>query len=255
MSYLIRHLVAVLSSPLTITLLLLLIAIVVRWRGHRRTAVGIAVGASIWLYLCSLGPVTQALLRPIEVPYRGIDAAHLPQGIAGIAVLGSYYGPYDGVPITGALSAEGLARVAEGVRLAKHYGNVRLVLSGGVADGHGFTPSARGYEIFAREMGIDPALIVVLDHSSNTADEARNLTKLFGTSPFLLVTSYFHMKRAMKLFEHTGAHPIPAPTGARIGPGTDVLFGPLLPRTENLRGTEAAFHEYLGLLAISAGLG
>jgi uncharacterized SAM-binding protein YcdF (DUF218 family) len=254
MKYFLRHLVDLLASPMMIALLLLVIALVVRWRGHRRTAVGITAGAGLWLYLCSLVPVSSALMESLEDHYRGIDAAHLPQGIAGIAVLGAYYGPRDGVPITGALSPDGLSRAAEGVRLAKHYGNVRLVLSGGVADGYGLTPSARGYEIFAREMGIDPAQIVVLDQSVNTADEARNLSKLFGTSPFLLVTSYYHMKRAMKLFEHTGAHPIPAPTGSRDGPGADA-FGQLIPRTESLISTEQALHEYLGLLAISAGLG
>ena len=254
MMYWLRHLADVLASPLVLTFLLLLVALVLRWRGRRRTAIGLAIGSCLWLYLCSLEPVTSALLRPLEGSYRGIDAAHLPQGIAGIAVLGAYYGPVDGVSITGALSADGLSRAAEGVRLAKHYGNVRLVLSGGVPDGRPLVPTARGYAVFAREMGIDPALIVVLDRSVNTADEARNLSKLFGSSPFLLVTSGYHMRRAMKLFEHTGAHPIPAPTGSRVGLRKDI-FGPLVPRSGNLTGTEAAFHEYLGLLAISAGVG
>lgn len=254
MAYVLRHLVDVIASPMVVTLLLLLVALIVRWRGHRRSAAGIAIGAGALLYLCSLAPVSSALMESLGAPYRGIDAAHLPQGIAGVAVLGAYYEPRDGVPITSALSADGLSRAAEGVRLAKHYGNVRLVLSGGVPAGYERTPSAHGYEIFAREMGIDPAQIIVLDQSVNTADEARNLSKLFGTSPFLLVTSYYHMRRAMKLFEHTGAHPIPAPTGSRDGPGTDT-FGPLRPRAASLVATERAIHEYLGLLAISAGLG
>ncbi len=139
------------------------------------------------------------------------------------------------------------------MRLAKRYGNVRLVLSGGVPPGYGLAPSARGYEIFAREMGIDPASIVVLDQSLNTADEVRTLSKLFGRSPFLLVTSAHHMKRAMLLFERTEAHPIPAPTDQRVGPVTG--FGGWLPTSGNLGSTESALHEYLGILAISAGQG
>src|SRR5262249_18389498 len=142
---------------------------------------------------------------------------HLPQGIAGIAVLGAAYVELENAPITAEIPGDGLARVAEGVRLAKHYGNVRLVLSGGVPPGYRFAPSAHGYAIFAREMGIDPASIVMKDQPLDTAAEARTITPLFGSSPFLLVTSAYHMRRAMLLFERAGAHPIPAPTGQRIG--------------------------------------
>jgi uncharacterized SAM-binding protein YcdF (DUF218 family) len=256
MRYLFRNTIDLLTSPLILTLLFLIVALFLLWRGRRRASLWTAVFGIVLLYLCALEPVSSALLEPLEARYRSIDAAHLPQGIAGIAVLGAGYSPGEGISITGALSADGLSRAAEGVRLAKLYGGtVRLVLSGGVPAGYDFTASARGYEIFAREMGIDPASIVVLDQSLNTSDEARNLSKLFGQSPFLLVTSTYHMRRALLLFEHyTDGHPIPAPTGQHAGPGPS-LFGPLVPRSENLVGTQRALHEYLGILAISLGQG
>ena len=196
MRYLFRHVIDQFTSPLLITFLLLIVALLLRWRGLRRASLGTAVTGIGLLYLSTLDPVANALLRPLERAYRGLDDTHLPQGIAGIAVLGSTYSPRPGVPITGALNEEGLQRAAEGVRLAKRYGDVRLVLSGGTPSDSQSMPSARGYEVFAREMGIDPASIVVLDQSLNTADEARALSKLFGRSPFLLVTSATHMKRA-----------------------------------------------------------
>ena len=253
MKYVLRHVVDLLSMPLVLMLLLLLVALLLRWRGHRRASVATAVSGVALLYLCALGPVSSALLKPLEC-YPALDDAHLPQGIAGIAVLGAAYIPRDGRPITAEIPGAGLPRVAEGVRLAKRYGNVRLVLSGGVPPGYGLAPSARGYAIFAREMGIDPASMLVLDQSLDTADEARTLSKLFGQSPFLLVTSASHMKRAMMLFDGTGAHPIPAPTDQRSGPAAG--FGSSwLPQSGSLASTETALHEYLGILAIRAGQG
>jgi uncharacterized SAM-binding protein YcdF (DUF218 family) len=250
--YLIRQAVDILSMPLALTFIILLIALFLRWRGRSRAAFATTVGAIALLYLSAIQPVSTALLKPLEI-YPALDDAHLPRGIAGIAVLGSYFDPRSDTPITGQLPGAGLERAAEGVRLAKKYGNVRLVLSGGVQAGMHETPSAYGYVIFARQMGIDPASITVVDRPTKTSEEARELARLFGSSPFLVVTSVSHMKRAMMLFEGTGAHPIPAPTGHRARWGDLLSF--LTPKTEHLMGTREALHEYLGILAIRAGLG
>jgi len=250
--YLIRNVIDVLSMPLALTFILLLISLFLRWRDRRRAAFVTTVAAIGLLYLSSIQPVSTALLKPLE-SYPALDDAHLPQGIAGIAVLGAYYDPQPDTPITGQLPGDSLERVSEGVRLAKKYGNVRLVLSGGVyAEAHE-APSSHGYAIFARDMGIDPASITVVDRPRKTSEEARELAQLFGSAPFLVVTSNSHMKRAMMLFEGTGAHPIPAPTGQRAKWGDRLSF--LAPHVRHLKKTHEALHEYLGILAISAGLG
>jgi uncharacterized SAM-binding protein YcdF (DUF218 family) len=253
MGFLLKHLVGAFASPLMITLLLLAVALILRWRGRQRASLITAASGVVFLYLCSLSPVSDALLMPLESKYHALDDAHLPQGIAGIAVLGAGYVELEDAPITAKIPEDGLARVAEGVRLAKHYDNVRLVLSGGVPSGYRFAPSAHGYAIFAREMGISPASIVMKDQPIDTADEARTIAPLFGNAPFLLVTSAYHMRRAMLLFERAGAHPIPAPTGQRIGIAP--ALSPWLPSGRSLESTHAALHEYLGLLALGAGLG
>ncbi len=252
MKYVIRDAVDLLTMPLMVMLGMLLIALFLRWRGRLRASLATAASSVALLYVCSLEPVSNALLEPLESSHPALDDAHLPQGIAGIAVLGAQFNPRTDAPITAQLTGAGLERAAEGVRLAKRYGNVRLVLSGGVPPGRG-TPSAHGYAIFARAMGIDPASIVVLDQPATTSEEARALAQLFGSSPFLLVTSASHMKRAVMLFDGTGAHPIPAPTGQRASRAGFV--GGLLPRIGNLQNTQIALHEYLGILAISAGQG
>src|SRR5689334_22763987 len=99
MRFLVRNLVGTFASPLMIMLLLLVVALILRWRGKRRAALITAASGVAFLYLCSLSPVSDALLMPLESRYHALDDAQLPQGIAGIAVLGAAYVQLDGVPI------------------------------------------------------------------------------------------------------------------------------------------------------------
>jgi uncharacterized SAM-binding protein YcdF (DUF218 family) len=252
MTYFIKKLVGGLASPLVFALLLLVAALVLRQFGRRRTSTIVACLACALVCLSALAPVSSMLLSPLESAYPPLSDENLPKGIVGVVVLGSSYIPHDGVPITAAIPGDGLARIAEGVRLAKLYPGTRLVLSGGVPRAHNRFPSAQGYAVFAKDMGIDSASMAVLDQSLDTGDEARAVAKLFGQSPFLLVTSAYHMKRAMRLMERAGARPVAAPTGQRAGQSGHWL-DTIRPRPENIASTEVAIHEYLGLLALTLG--
>ena len=67
---------------------------------------------------------------------------------------------------------------------------------------------------------------------------------------FFRVTSASHMRRAVRHFERAGLQPIPAPTGFKTG--GDRLNTPSywLPSAGNLRKTERAVYETLGLWAL-----
>ena len=114
-------------------------------------------------------------------------------------------------------------------------------------------PPALGYAEFAREFGVNEASIVVLNGSLDTHAEARSVAMLIGAAPFILVTSAYHMPRAMRLMERTGAHAIPAPTGQRVDRSYR-RWGDLVPTASGLSKTEHALHEYLGLAALAAGV-
>ena len=107
-----------------------------------------------------------------------------------------------------------------------------------------------GYARLAADLGIDPAAIVVMDRAVDTEQEAREVAALLGQTPFVLVTSAYHMPRAMRLMRRAGTHPIPAPTGQILrAQHAAERFG-LIPGSRGLRKTETALHEYLGLAAI-----
>jgi uncharacterized SAM-binding protein YcdF (DUF218 family) len=250
--YVFKQLVGMLVTPLLLALLLAIAALALRtlrWRRTSRSLLALAVAIA---WLGALPAIGDALLSPLERRYAPLDIDRLRGPTAHVVVLGSSYTPGDHLPITAALDDEGLARAVEGIVLFRRLQAARLVLSGGAPAGS--TPSARGYAALARSLGVDEQSLIVLDRPLDTADEARAVHALLGASPFVLVTSAYHMPRAVGLMERAGAHPIPAPTGQRVLPRPVQPVRRWLPSSRGLRRTELAIHEYLGLLVIRLGV-
>jgi uncharacterized SAM-binding protein YcdF (DUF218 family) len=247
MMYVVKHLIGVLAMPLAVAFLLIVIGVLCRARQRRRIAVSSWVAAVIVAYLGSSQVVGDLLLRPLEGRYPPLRDP-LPQ-VTYVVVLGSGYVPRDHIPITGALDDDGLVRGVEGVRLMRRLTTAHLVVSGGAPPGH-FAP-ALGYAELARDLGEPDSSLVLSSRPLDTGSEAHAIKGLLGDAPFLLVTSAYHMPRAMWLMQRVGAHAIAAPTGQRVGSSV----GPsLLPSAAGLYKTERALHEYLGLAALEFGI-
>ena len=243
-----RHVVGMSTNPLLLALILSVAGFLLVRGSRRRAGAWLVASGALFGYLASTTLVGNALLRPLEQRYPAFDPGQA-VGVRDIVVLGSGYEPRDHVPVTGALDPDGLTRIVEGVRLAKSRPGARLLVSGGAAPG--FTPSALGYAQLAADLGIQGSAMIVMDRALDTAEEARDVFAVMGRTPFILVTSAYHMPRAMRLMLRAGANPVPAPTGQLLHPQrTAERFG-LIPGSRGLRKTEAALHEYLGLAAVS----
>jgi uncharacterized SAM-binding protein YcdF (DUF218 family) len=250
LTHFVKQLAGTAATPLACAFLITLGGAIVRLFGRRRLATALWSAAAILVYLSAIAPVADALLAPLEARYPPLgDIQNLPP-LQYIVVLGSDYGPRDGIPVTGALSSDGLARIAEGIRLMRKVPGARLVVSGGGSEGE--TPSAIGYVIFATDLGVDAGEIIKLDKSLDTAEEAGSVAALVGQAPFILVTSAYHMPRAMRLMQIAGAHPIPAPTGQLV-PRRQFFYRAQawIPSVGSLRKTERALHEYIGLAIVN----
>jgi uncharacterized SAM-binding protein YcdF (DUF218 family) len=186
------------------------------------------------------------MLLPLERQYAPLASDRQLPEVGYVVVLGSGYEPYDHIPITAALDREGLMRVVEGVRLARRLVGARLVVSGGAANGH--PAPAHGYAQLAQALGIDSKSMIILDRAIDTSSEAHDVTKVVQSAPFVLVTSAWHMARAVRLMQRAGAHPIPAPTGQ-----DRLNWSDWLPTSGGLAKTERALHEYMGLTAMALG--
>jgi uncharacterized SAM-binding protein YcdF (DUF218 family) len=246
-----KAIAGVLSSPLLLALILAGVGLLLLRSPRRRAGAWFIVTGAVLAYLASTSLVGNALLAPLERQFGVIDPTQA-IGVRDIVVLGSGYEPQEHIPVTGALDADGLARIVEGVRLMRARPDSRLLVSGGAPPG--FAPSALGYARLATELGIPRSELIVLDRALDTSQEARAVVAVLGHAPFILVTSAFHMPRAMRLMRRAGADPVPAPTGQRLHtPRGARLFG-LFPGSRDLHNTELALHEYLGLAAVGLGM-
>jgi uncharacterized SAM-binding protein YcdF (DUF218 family) len=249
----IKQLIGTLASPVVLALLLAMLAAVLRLLRRPRATIPVLSIAAFIAYSGSIGAVSGLLNASLEAQHPPLaDDVPVPQ-VPYVVVLGSSYAPDRRVPITSEIDAEGLIRIVEGVRLARLLPEARLVVSGGAPPGR--SAPAEGYAVLARSLGIDERSLLVISSPLDTAGEARDVVRQIGTSPFMLVTSAYHMPRAMRLMTRAGARPIPAPAGQQYRGRHELTWRSWLPTGSALRTTERALHEYLGLAAIAFGAG
>ena len=246
-----RPLVDIATMPLAVALLLGALAAVGYMWGWRRTGKSLLVGAALIAYLASIEPVGALLLKPLENRYSQLDLSPSLAAVGYIVVLGGDYAPSPDIPVSAALNDDGLKRIVEAVRLMRRVGTKDLVVSGGAPPG--YTPSALGYAELARELGIPATSTTVSDHAVNTNAEAQAIHRLLGSQPFILVTSAYHMPRAMWLMQRAETHPIPAPVGQYARTIEHIGWRSFLPTSRGLSNSERALHEYIGLTALAMG--
>ena len=119
-----------------------------------------------------------------------------------------------------------------------------LVLSGGRVFG---SPAEAGVmQNIAVILGVNVNDIKLEAGSRDTHEEALYLQKQLGKQPFLLVTSAYHMPRAMALFTKIGLQPIAAPT-QYMSDVDSTRVDAYLPSSNYLVMSDVAIHEYLGI--------
>lgn len=175
-----------------------------------RRRLGLYVGSITLNLLVALAilPIGDMLLQPIERTYP--LEPELEQ-VFGIIVLGggddasasAFWGQMQ--------LNEGGERYTAALELAKRFPEARLLFTGGsgaLRDLAGAeTSEADRAGQFFRDQGVTPERLLLEGQSRNTAENARLSLALAAPKPgetWLLVTSAFHMPRAMRSFETAG---------------------------------------------------
>lgn len=252
MFYVLSKLGFLFLRPSNALILALLLGVGLRlfgWRRRGAELIGIALGI---LVVCAWTGVPTVLLRPLE---QRFSAPNDPDNLnpAGILVLG---GVVDTGLSTERHSAElidGAERLIVAAELAKRFPEARVLLSGG-SNGV-FANDEVAESVIARELliefGVPAARITIEDRSRNTRENAAFSFSTVEPTPqeqWLLVTSAFHMPRAMGTFRAAGWNGVIAwPVDYRNGADTDWFGG----RTaaEGLTMTDVAVREWIGLIA------
>jgi len=226
----------------------------------------LAWGGAVLLYLLSIEPVADVLLKPLEdrypaLPAQGIEkrvqvwegARALKEGgeVDAVVVLGG--GTVSRSPEKGAddIRAEPLKRLLYGVRIYREVTKNRtlkpyLILSGGRVFDVGQEAEAAIMGRYASEWGVEPGSILLETDSRTTWQNARNVVARFRPRKIILVTSAYHMPRAVWCFTRQGVEVIPAPTDYKVNRGVPYDLESFLPTLESFQNARRALHEYLG---------
>jgi len=207
----VRQAVYALVDPLAVMLVALAGATI--WAWLRRRALGACLTAILFaLCFLSMGPSADLLLRPLEQAYPPLHLAPA-RPIDAVVVLTGGEGWTPERPITSALSTSSTDRLIEGIRLWRELeGAAPLLFVGGIGP-RGGRPEAPLMAQAAQALGVPADALRWESASRNTFENAVAVRELLGDAPFVLVTSAFHMPRAMLVFQHFGLEPVAAPCG------------------------------------------
>ena len=244
--FLFKKIVTPFFLPVSVCIEVLLLGLILLWftRLQKTGKVIVTIGF-ILLTGLSYGPVSEALLRPLESKYPPLLNSDQLTQVKWVVVLGNGHISNPQIPVTSRVLSSALYRLVEGIRLYRQRPGRRLILTGGVI----FEPVSHAQVLaeMAQAIGVNKQDLVLEQHSMDTKDEAHFVKALVGNDKFILVTSAVHMPRAMALFRKQGMEPIPAPTDFLVKKGQGFGPGIFFPGAGELVQTERAVYEYMGM--------
>ena len=238
-------------SPFNWSLILWGIGFIVYWRSSPKWGIRLGIGGILLLFVFSIPVVGISLLGALEDDFPNLGSEEYAKADA-IVVLGGFtIPPRPGrrdIEVNGAFN-----RLLKGMRLLRAGKAPLLILTGGQ---HGSVVLKRPEDaeaecgkILALECGVDPEVILTESRARNTYENAlftKELLQERGLKKILLVTSAYHMPRAVGVFRTQGIDVIAAPTGVQIR-SSGFKLTHLLPGLGALGQSSSTMREYLAL--------
>lgn len=219
MFFLLSKIFWVVARPLNALFLLGLVAAVLARLGWRRTGRSLLVAVAIAFAAIGFTQLPDYLLYRLEVHAL---APGLPSDPAGIVVLGGGLASESAAEPDGYHLGEASDRLVRGLELKRLYPQARLIYSGGLSSltGQGLPETEAARHVVTALYG-DLRGIEFESLSRNTWENARRVAALAGVAQggkWLLVTSAFHMPRALGCFRAIGMDVVAVPTDYRADP-------------------------------------
>jgi uncharacterized SAM-binding protein YcdF (DUF218 family) len=212
----------------------------------------LVLASAMLLLFGGLFPLSAWLILPLEQRFARTDLSG--QAVDGIIVLGGMEDARVSTARHAHAIDEAAERLTEAAALARRFPESKIVLTGGSAEILS-TPTigADAAALVLRDLGISGDRLLLEREARDTWENAIKTKKLVSPKPgerWLLVTSAWHMPRAMGAFRKAGFPVEPWPVDYRTAGWRDALQPfPFESPAVGLRQLDLAVHEWLGLLA------
>lgn len=212
-----------------IPIIILIGIVLVFSKGYKIGRIVLIVGLVAY-YGFSITPTADLLLKPLEQEYSTVSDIRKADKIA--LLLGG--------------RESDVLRSSEVLRIAHLTDHATQIIISGTDPQNPNSGEALAVRNFFINRGIPEENIIIEGSSKNTKQNVKNIYDIVGEEPFFLVTSAYHMKRAMLEFEKLEANPIPAPIDFKSIGEYGILS--YIPNAKNLRNSDLAMHEYFGII-------
>ncbi|HYF56915.1 MAG TPA: YdcF family protein [Salinarimonas sp.] len=240
-------------SNLIASLILLGLALALA-RRTRRAGLALALAATALLFVAGLSPLASLLILPLEERFPAFRDDGRP--VDGIVVLGGAVQSDESVARGQLVVNEAAERFIAALELGRRYPKARILISGGGGSrllGED-PPEADVVAGHLEALGLERSRMILENRSRTTSENARLSRALVTPGPgerWLLVTSAWHMPRAVGSFRQEGFPVTPYPVDYRTArEGALTPFGFV---SEGLRRLDIATKEWAGLVGYYAG--
>ncbi len=235
------------ALPSNLLIVIALTGVLLMQTRVRTLGLGLLVGAVLLLALIGLSPVGNALMLPLEERFpKWTGKGATPDGIV---VLGGAVSPDVSAARKETALNEAAERMTAIAELARAYPKAPIVFTGGSGRLFGGASEADFVTGLFASFGIPPERVVLETNARNTVENAVNTKALVQPKAgerWLLVTSAYHMPRAVGIFRKAGfpieAYPVDFRTRGRAD-----LMEPFGSMAAGMARTDTAIREWVGL--------
>lgn len=239
---------SILFNQLLIISFLLLISFIIYKFNRKQIAFCLVKLICIYFVVIAILPTGNFMLSSLENQFNVPET--LPKNVDGILVLSGGEN-IDKTKKFNQIYTEGSTfRIIESLRLQNLYPDIKIIFTGGSGSHFSRETSTYAAEMFYQEFSINPENIIFESKSTNTYENflfTNQIIDFEKNNNWIIITSAFHMPRAIKVADAFGLNSTPYPVGFKASDNNLETFFNFNLLT-NITYTQIAIKEYLGLI-------
>jgi len=236
-------------SPSSIMIWLLILASLLLWLNYVSAARRLLTLMSLIGFLMLAYPVSDYLMYPLENRFKAPET--LPEKVDGIIVLGGAEQLKLSVSWNSAEVGEAAERILAAAELSRLYPDIPVIYTGGsnLLQMQNIDKEGSVSQTLLRQAGIAKERLIIETQARNTSENFQLIAPLLPDSQgsYVLVTSAYHMPRAIGVARKHGVNVFPYPVDHRSSHSDERYWD--FDLFEHLQVLEPAWHEWLGLTA------